>query len=235
MHRGTAALAATAASAAALAAPSAALAVTGSANQQCYSHVPTQGSEPIVVTLSGGTPGADFIVSATVPGGPGVGSAGSADGTYDAAGNGQASITDVSPPSGTINPTKGQTVQLSVESFPPGAPSFTTPLGNVLITNLTVNVASKPLRATKPRWVSVSGTPFANKRLYGFVVKGKSRHVLKRVKLGKGNVCGFTRRKVSLAPRHYHFGRYRLYVNAGRKLNRSHALRYDFRIFRTSF
>lgn len=231
MNRRTPVLAAAAAAASLLAAPGAALAVTGSANQRCYSHVPTKGTQPIVVHLAGGAPGADFEVVASDPG-HGFGSAGSTTGTYDAAGNGLAAITDVFPPSGSISPLRGQKVNLAVEDFPSQA---VTQLGSVLITNLTIAVAQKPISPGKRRRVTVSGTPFAHKKVYGFVVKGKSRHVLRRFKLGKGNVCGYVRRKVHVAPRHYHLGRYRLYVNAGRHLAKKRALRFDFRIYRRYF
>ena len=229
MTRRTTALAATATVATVLAAPAAALAVTGGPDRKCYTHIPTKGTQPIVVGMNGGTPGGGFVLAATVPG-KGLGSAGSTDGDFDASGNAFARITDVFPPSGSIEPIKGQRVDLSVQDF--GAPGFpTSPLGSVLITNLAIKVAAKPISPRKRRRVTVSGTPFAHRRVYGFVVKGKSRHVLHRFRIGRGNVCGYATHKAVVAPAHYRIGRYRLYVNAGKRLNRRKALRYDFRIF----
>lgn len=225
-----AAVATAAAAATVLAAPAAALAVTGSTDRKCYTHIPTKGTQPIVVGMNGGTPGGGFVLAASVPG-KGLGSAGSTDGDFDASGNAFARITDVFPPSGSIDPIKGQRVDLSVQDFgAPGAP--TSQLGSVLITNLAIKVASKPIDPRKRRRVTVSGTPFAHRRVYGFVVKGKSRHVLHRFRLGKGNVCGYVSHKVKVAPAHYRLGRYRLYINGGSRLNRNKALRYDFRIYR---
>jgi hypothetical protein len=226
-------LAAVVGAVATLAVPASAAAVTGTISAPCYTHVPTKGSQPVVVSLTGGTPGADYIVAATVPG-KGTGSAGSVDGTFDAAGNAVAQITDVFPPNGTINPTKGQQIQISVQDFGvEGAPE--TPLGTTLITTLAIDVSNKPTNPRKARRVRVSGTPFAGQRIHGFIVKGKSKHVLKRISLGKADVCGFVSRKVVVAPRPFRYGRFRLYVNAGGKLNKSKAIGFSFRIFRRYF
>jgi hypothetical protein len=226
-------LAATVGAVVSLAVPASAAAVTGTISAPCYTHIPTKGSQPVVVSLTGGTPGAGYVLSATVPG-KGTGSAGSTDGNFDAAGNAVAQITDVFPPNGTINPTKGQQIQISVEDF--GAPTpVDTPIGTTLITTLAIDVANKPTNPHKARRVRVSGAPFAGQRVYGFVVKGKSKHVLRRVSLGKANVCGFVSRKVLVAPRPFRYGRFRLYVNAGHKLNKSQALGFSFRIFRRYF
>lgn len=211
--------------------PASALAVTGSANKACYSHVPTKGSEPVVVSLAGGVPGAGFVVAATIPG-KGWGSAGSASGTYDAAGNATAQITDVTTPSGTIDPVKGGRIALSVRDFTAAGP-VDTQLGTVLVTNLAITVASKPTNPRKRRRVTVSGTPLAGRRLFGFVVKGKSRHVLRRFSLGRANVCGYASVKAVVAPSPVRYGRFRLYVNAGRKLAKTRALGYRFRVYRT--
>jgi hypothetical protein len=219
------------ATAPAAAVPASALAVTGSANKACYSHVPTKGSEPVVVSLTGGVPGAGFIVAATIPG-KGWGSAGSADGTYDAVGNATVQITDITTPSGTIDPVRGGTIALSVRDFT-AAGQADTQLGTVLVTNLAIKVASKPTSPRKRRRVTVSGTPFANQRLYGFVVKGKSRHVLHRFSLGRANVCGFASKNALVAPTPLRYGRFRLYVNPGKQLDKATSLGYRFRIYRT--
>jgi hypothetical protein len=210
-----------------LAVPAVASAVTATLNHRCYSHVPTRGSEPIVISLAGGTPNADFIVAATVPG-KGTGSAGSTDGTFDAAGNATAQILDVALPSGTIDPTRGQTIQLSVQDF--GAGGVDTPIAQTLVTTLSMSIADRPVSPRARRVVRVSGTPFAGKRLYGFVVKPNSSHVLRRISLGRGDICGFVSTKAVVAPPSYRAGRYRFYVNAGRKLNKREALYSTFQI-----
>ena len=227
------ALSAVITAAAALAGPAAASALTGTVNQACYTHVPTRGSQPIVIALTGGTPGADYEVAATVPG-KGLGSAGSADGTFDAAGNATAQITDVSPPSGTIDPTKGQPVSISVQDFGVvGAAPVT--IGNALVTTLSMSVSDKPNNPRARRAVRVSGAPFANKRIYGFITKVHGSHVLKRIALGRGDVCGYTTAKAVVAPPNFKTGTYRLYVNAGKKLNKKLSLWTSFQIYRRAF
>jgi len=233
MPRRIAALAAASGVAALLAIPTAASAATGHATKACYTHVPTKGSEPLTVALSGGTPGADYIVAATVPG-RGTGSAGSTDGQFDAAGNALATITDVFPPNGTIEPTRGQKVALSVADY--GSPDTSDmPIGTTLITTLALDVSSKPSSPSARRRVTVSGTPFAHKKVYGFIVKGKGKRVLRRISLGTGDVCGYTSAKQVVAPPGAPTGSYRLYVNAGKKLNKKKALAYAFTITRHYF
>jgi hypothetical protein len=227
---------------AALAVPATASAATLSVNQSCYTHYLNQKagaplSDPIVVSVTGGTPGADFQVAATVPG-KGTGSAGSATGTFDAAGNGTAQITDVFPPNITIGPTKGQAVQLSVQDFGTanaGAGQLDVPVGQTLITTLAMNVSTKPSSPRAHRLVSVSGTAFAGQNIYAFIVKGSSTHVLKRISLGKANICGYASTKAVVAPTNYHTGSYRLYINAGKKLTKSKAIYSSFRIYTRSF
>ena len=227
------ALSAVVAAAVALIAPAAASAVTGSIHQACVTHVPTKGSQPILITLTGGTPGAGYVVAASVPG-KALGTAGSADGNFDAAGNATTQIADVFPPSGTINPIKGQAVDISVQDFGvDGAPSV--PIGHVLVTNLALTVSSKPSSPHARRAIRVSGTPFAHRSVFGFITKSHGSHVLKRIALGRGNVCGFASTKAVVAPKDFRVGTYRLYINAGKKLNKRKALFTSFQIFRRAF
>lgn len=216
-----------------LALPAAALAVTVNLDKRCYTHIPTRGSQPIVMNLAGGTPGANFLVAATVPG-KGTGSAGSASGTFDAAGNGVGVIENVSVPGGTISPTKGRPVNLSVQDY--GAGGAEQPLGQARITNLALTISSRPRNIRRKRTVSVSGTPFANRGLSAFIVKGsKSRHVLRRIPLGRANACGFASAKGYTAPKSFRTGTYRIYINPGRKLDKKNAIYESFRIFRRFF
>jgi len=204
-------------------------ALTGSVGKPCYLHVPARGTEPIVVTLAGGTPGGHFIVNATAPG-KGLGSAGSADGDFDASGNGTAQLTDVFPPSGSIGPIKGEPLVLSARDFGTGAVSVETPIAQTLITNLAMDVSSTPRNPRKARAIAVSGTLFAGRQLYGFVVKGKSPKVLRRLSLGTADGCGYLKSKGVVAPKSFRHGSYRFYVNAGPKLNKALAIGSAFRI-----
>jgi hypothetical protein len=200
-------------------------------DRSCYAHLPTRGSEPIVATITGGTPGAGFLLAATDPG-KGTGSAGSVSGTFDGAGNATAQIPDVSPPSGTINPSKGEQVQLSVQDF--GAGGAETPVGTALITNIAITVSSRPRSPRAHRLLRVSaGSTFAGKALYGFVVKPGASKVLRRFRVGKANACGYASTRAIVAPRSFRAGSYRVYVNAGRRLNKPRAVAYAFTITHT--
>lgn len=222
-----------AATAVLLAVPANSLALGGATDRKCYTHYPPplgkSTSDPINLSLNGGTPGANFQVTATVPG-KGDGSAGSTTGTFDAQGNGVAQIEDVSPPGGSIDPLKGRKVQLSVKDF---GNNTTASLGTVRITNLALSVAAKPRRPERARTVRVSGTPFARKKLYGFVTSRRGKHVLRRFKIGRANRCGYAKTRAIVAPAPIRFGRFALYVNAGRKLARKRALPFAFRIYKT--
>lgn len=236
-HR-SASLGVLAAAALSLAAPAAASAVTGTVGKPCYTHVPLAktdvSTEPIVVTLTGGTPGANFLVAATAPG-KGLGSSGSASGTFDAAGNGTAAIAEVFPPSGSIGPLKGDLIAITAKDFGAGAAAVDTPIGQTLITNLSMDVASTPRSPRAKRKITVSGTPFAGQAMYGFIVKGTSRNVLRRIKLGTADGCGYLVGRGVVAPKSFKRGSYRLYVNPGPTLKKDFALAFSFRITRSIF
>jgi hypothetical protein len=234
-HR-TAALGVAAAIALSLVAPAAASALAGTVGKPCYTHVPLAKSatatEPIVVTLTGGTPNANFLIAATAPG-KASGSQGSASGKFDPAGNGTAAITDVFPPSGSIDPIKGEPLVISASDF--GAGGVETPVATTLITNLSMDVSTTPRSPRKKRKITVSGTPFAGQALYGFVVKGTTRKILRKISLGTADGCGYLVGKGIVAPKSFKRGTYRLYVNAGQTLNKDLALAFSFRITRGLF
>lgn len=224
--------AAAGAAAVALAAPAAGLAAAVTVDRACYANVIGGGSQPVVASVTGGTPGARFQVIATVPG-KGEGSAGSNTGTFDAAGNGFTAIENVSAFGAGISPTAGRKIDISVKDFGNGVLA---PGPSPRVTNIAADVSSKPRNPRRSRKVRASaGSAFAGKRIYGFVTKGTSRRVLRRVSLGKANVCGYVSRKAVIAPRNYRTGTYRLYINPGKKLSKRNAILYQFRIFRRYF
>jgi hypothetical protein len=204
-------------------------AVTGTVAKPCYLHVPGSGTEPIVVALTGGTPGARYIVNATGVG-KAPGSAGFADGAFDAAGNATAQLADVFPPSGAIGPIKGEPLVLSVRDFGAGPAAVETPIAQTLITNLAMEVSAKPRNPRRARAITVSGTFFASQKLYGFVVKGTNPKVLRRLSLGTADGCGYLKSKGIVAPKSFRRGSYRFYVNVGPKLNKKLAIGSGFRI-----
>lgn len=183
--------------------------------------------QPMTGTITGGTPGGRFQIFGV------GGKASSQVGNFDAAGNAPYAITSYSSPG--INPSAGRTVELQVREFAAGG-SPVTGSAKVKVTTIAVDVATKPRSPRSKRVVRVSGTPFANQRLYGFIVRGtKSSRVLKRISLGKANACGYARTKAVVAPSNYRTGTYRLYINPGKKLDKKNAIANGFRIFRRAF
>jgi hypothetical protein len=234
MPRSTTSLAAATFGAAAvgLAAPAVGAAATVTVDRACYSHVIAGPSTPVIASVTGGTPGAPFQVIATVPG-KGEGSAGSRSGTFDGAGNGVVSIENVTVPGGTIEPSAGRKIDISVKDFGNGVLA---PGPSPRVTDIAVSINSSPRNIRLRRTVKVSGSlASAGQRLYGFIVKGTSRHVLRRVALGKANVCGYASHRVVVAPKNYHTGEYRMYINAGKTLSKRSAIYTKFRIFRRYF
>ena len=233
MHRTPRVLATLAGTAAAAAlAPAAAGAATVTVDKPCYGKVPLGASEPVVATITGGTPNGRFQLIFTVPG-SGSGSAGSEVGTFDATGNAVVTYQNIRPPRTTIDPSRGQRVDVSVTDFAAGTGEQ--PSGSFLVTTIALDVATTPRSPRAKRAVKVSGTPFANQTLYGFVTKPGSNRVLKKFRVGKGNVCGYAQRRAVVAPRAFRTGTYELTVNAGTKINKSAGIRSRFRIFRTAF
>ena len=197
---------------------------------RCYSAFASAGAT-IAVNLTGGTPGDAYQVTATYPG-QGAGSAGSASSTTPFASDGTGSITLTGVfPRNTQVPSKGELVDLAVTDFNANG-TTTTPLGSVRITNLALNISAKPTNPRKAREVVVSGSPFAGKPLYGFVTNKRATKVLRRFYLGRGNVCGYTARKAIVAPKTFAFGSYRIFINAGKKLDKPFAISEAFSLVR---
>lgn len=176
--------------------------------------------QPMTGTITGGTPGGPFTISGK------DGEASFFSGTFDAAGNAQYSITSFATASNGIKPSKGETVTLQVNEPINGTPTVT---GETKIkkTNVALDFdISSPRRLSAKRTVTVSGTPYAGKTVYAFVVKGKAgSKVVRRISLGKSDACGYTRRKVAIfASSRPSTGNYTVYVNTGKKLNKDLAI-----------
>jgi len=186
----------------------------------CHAHSPLGGpDEPIDVALSGGEPGAAFRVLATRPGRP-AGSVGSAGGTYGADGDATVRIPRLAGIGSA--PTAGRAVEIAVQD----AAGVVTPVAETLATTFAVDVAASPSRLGARRVVRVSGTPFADRRLSAFLVRGSGTKVLRRISLGTADACGYVRRSVAILPRGLRSGSYRVWVGPGTKLRRTAAL-YD--------
>jgi hypothetical protein len=183
--------------------------------------------QPMTGTITGGTPGGRFQIFGV------GGKASSQVGNFDAAGNAPYSITSYSSPG--INPSAGRTVELQVREFAAGASPITAST-KVKVSTIAIDVKNTPRSPRARRVIRVSGTPFAGQKLYGFVVRGsKSTRVLKRITIGTANACGYARTRGVVAPSNYRTGNYRLYINAGKKLDKSKGIGHGFRISRRSF
>lgn len=229
MHKRIPALAACGA-ALALALPAAASAGALAVDRPCYTHIPdgSGATQPVVVTVAGGTPGAGFLVSAgyaTADGG-----AGSASGTFNAAGVGRTSLGGVFTRT-LLDPVRGEVVHLLVHDYGSGTDIAT---GTATVTNAAIKVAAKPKNPYRKRVLTVSGlTPlFGAGALYGSYVSGyNGKKVVKVVKLGRPNACGYLRVKRVLPPRHG-FHKWALYVHVGRKLDKAKSLKYPFKVYK---
>jgi hypothetical protein len=214
--------------------PAAGQASTIAPAQQCVSSLFDSSAvrtsyQPMTGTISGGVPGGRFTIS-----GKG-GQASFFSGTFDAAGNAAYSITSYG--SSGIKPSKGRTVTLEV-SEPINGVSTVTGQTNIKksVVALDFDITS-PRRLSAKRSVKVSGTPFAGKTVYAFVVRGtKGKKVLRKVSLGKTNACGYTSRKVSLfRTSRPSTGTYTVYLNAGSKLNKSASIYKRISVYRRFF
>jgi hypothetical protein len=219
-----------------LIAPAVASAGTLTVSAPCFTHFPATSAmvktQPIGLTITGGTPGGDFQVSAgaTTP----DGSSGSTTGTFDASGNATAALTDVFPPGGSINPLKGRTLVLSVHDFITETDIAT---ATTQITNAAVEVASTPSNPYRKRLMTISGlTPlFGAGTLYGSYTSGYTGHTaIKTVKLGTPNACGYLAVHRVLPPRHG-VHKWTLYVHVGKAFHRADSLVYKFQVFRRAF
>ncbi|CAB4943045.1 unannotated protein [freshwater metagenome] len=210
--------------------PAASSAATIAPSSACYSTLFQNSKltyQPMTGTITGGTPGGRFQIFGV------GGKASSQVGNFDAAGNAGYSITSYSSPG--INPSAGRTVELQVREFAAGGSPITGST-KVKVSTIAIDVKNTPRSPRAKRVIRVSGTPFAGQRLYGFVVRGsKSTRVLKRISMGTANACGYARTRGVVAPSNYRTGSYRLYINAGKKLDKSKAIGYGFRISRRSF
>jgi hypothetical protein len=213
------------------AAPALSSAATITPDRACYSNVPTQGSQPVNVGITGGNPNARFLVFGV------GGKAGSQTGTLDASGNASATITG-SLSTGGISPSKGKTIQLAVNEYPVGAPSGQTGAVNIKVTNAALDVNIKRRNPFARATWTVSGlTPlFGQGTLYASYTKGtKSRKVIKRIKLGTPkNACGYLRVS-KVPPPSKRTGTWTIWVHVGKKFVEKQSLATSIRVYRRYF
>ncbi len=197
--------------------------------KECYSRVPTQGAEPLTFNLAGGNPNTRFLLSGV------NGQAGSVSGTFDGAGNAAAVIPNGFGSGRSIGPSKGRTIQMQVQEYPVGAPSGVTGTANVKVTNVAMKIDLKRRQPFSRATWTVSGlTPIVGPgTLYASYIRGtKGSKVVKRIRLGKPNACGYLRvRKV--APPAREFRTWTIYVHVGKKLDKSKAISSRLRTYRT--
>ncbi|WP_320669746.1 hypothetical protein [Patulibacter defluvii] len=205
--------------------PATASAATIAPTKACYTNVPTKQSENITFTISGGTPGGQYQVI--------VDGYGSATGTFDGAGNATPTLTGKFS-MGTIGPVSGKSFPVKVTEFGASGPVVT---GNTTVraTNAALDIARKPSNPFRKRTWRVSGlTPlFGAGSLYASYVSGKgsSNKVVKRVKLGRPNACGYLKVKRLLPPKRA-YRTWTVFVHVGSKLDKNKSLGFNFRTFR---
>lgn len=211
--------------------PIAADAATITPLKPCYARVPTKGAEPLTFALTGGNPSTRFLLSGV------EGQAGSVSGTFDAAGNATAVIPDGFGSGRSIGPSKGRTITMQVQEFPVGAPSAVTGTANVKVTNVAMDIALKRRQPFKAATWKVSGlTPLVGSgTIYASYVRGtKGSKVVKRVKLGKPNDCGYVRVR-KMAPPSRSYGTWTIYVHVGKKLDKAKSISSRIRTYKRYF
>jgi hypothetical protein len=221
-------LAAVPVAALAVALPTSASAATITPSQACYVNIPTGPAQPITFTLSGGTPNGRFQVFGV------DGKASSVVGNFDGAGNATGAITGKFSVGGSISALQGRTVTLAVNEFTPNG-TIETGRTNITVTNAAIDIARKPTNPFRKRTWRVSGlTPlFGGGPLYASYVngKGKSNKVVKRVKLGTPNACGYLKVKRLLPPKRA-YRTWTVFVHVGPSLDKGKSLSYNFRTFK---
>jgi hypothetical protein len=195
----------------------------------CYEAPAPHPIASIGVSLTGGGPGDTFQFSFG-KNTPGDGSYGFASGTFDASGNSTVSVTNVFPP--TVDaPTAGNKIYAwTTEISAADGTNTVTALGSTLVTNRAIDLGPAFVDGSKPRFVTSSGLALANQKVYGFIVHRSK--VVRRIYLGKGNVCGYTRAKLVLIPKNSAQGAYIFYANAGPKLNKKTAISKSYSVER---
>lgn len=214
------------AGAALIAVPASASAATITPLKSCYSRVPTKGSEPITAQLTGGLPGGRFQAYGV------GGKASSVLGNFDAAGNATVGIPGFS--TGTIDPSRGRTIQIAVKEFRPfNQPQVPDGVANVKVTNVALDIASRPRAAFAARRIAVSGiTPITgNRTMYASWYRGS--RLVKRIKLGVGNECGYVSVRRSAIPKSSST-KFRLRIHSQKRYSKSkYSISTTVRRFRT--
>jgi hypothetical protein len=209
--------------------PAVGSAATIAATTPCTTHVPlykyasNPDPFPTTIAVTGGTPGARFLVAASDPKRGFDGSKGSQSGTFDAAGNGSVVIDAITLPyrnsDDLLAPSAGRDINLSVQDYGRGGAVIAT--GSTKVTNLSAEVVTKGRSPRSSLPIRASGAMFAGQKLTAFVVRGtKGSKVIKRYSLGTGNVCGYVSSKKAFA-RGRSNGSYSVYVQPGSKLDKS--------------
>lgn len=209
--------------------PMAADAATITPLKPCYARVPTQGAEPLTFNLSGGNANTRFLLSGV------DGAASSVSGTFDAAGNAAAVIPDGFGSGPSIGPSKGRKITMQVQEFPVGAPSGVTGTTQVTVTNVAMDIKLKRRQPfSKATWTVSGLTPIVGPgTLYASYIRGtKGSKVVKRIKLGRPNACGYLRVK-KVAPPARQFRTWTIYVHVGKKLDKKKAISSRIRTYKT--
>ena len=206
--------------------PASAQAATLSFRQPCFAAgVGSLPDQPIPFTLTGGTPGPRYTVSADFPGAV---STTEIRGFFDGAGNASGVFTSYNVPSLSINPSRGKAATFTAKQ---GENLFgQTPIAQASLT--ATNAALSISRAQRVPQAHLEDVRHqaalrGSSTYYASWVKGrKGKRVVKRSKLGTAKgACGYLSTKRVLPPAR-RGGSWTLYVHQGKKLNKKKAIAY---------
>ena len=210
--------------------PASAQAATLTFPQPCFAAgVGSLPDQPIPFTLTGGTPGLRYTVSADFPGNL---STTEVRGFFDGAGNASGVFTNYNVTGLGINPSRGRPATFTAKQGPNLFGQAPIAQAGITATNAALTIS--PGRAFRKRTWKMSGIkPLygASSTYYASWVKGRNgKRVVKRSKLGRAKgACGYLSTKRVLAPAR-RGGSWTLYVHQGKKLNKKKAIAYPFSV-----
>lgn len=213
--------------------PSAAQAATLTFSRPCFAAVPGSGADqPITFSLTGGTPGQNYTVSADFPGNI---TATDVRGVFDATGNAVGSFSSYSIRGLGIDPSRGRQATFTAKQGPNLFGQTPIAQASVTATNAALTISRSSGSAFRKRTWRMSGIkPLygASSTYYASWVKGtKGKRVVKRSKLGSAKgACGYLAVKRVLPPAR-RSGSWTLFVHQGKKLNKKKAIAFPFRVF----
>jgi len=188
--------------------------------------------QPIPFTLTGGTPGLRYTVSADYPGNL---STTEVRGVFDGAGNASGVFTNYNVLGLSINPSRGRPATFTAKEGPNLFGQAPIAQAGITATNAALTISRSSGSAFRKRTWKMSGIqPLygGSSTYYASWVKGtRGKRVVKRSKLGRAKgACGYLAVKRTLPPAR-RSGSWTVFVHSGKKLNKKKAIAFPFRVF----